>query len=390
MSASETPKYLDLSRKIEGEIASGRLKEGRLPGLREIASAYAVSVLTASRALQLLREKGLVRSVHRSGNFVIGARGAAEAATRRPSRRWGLSFRTTPGPWQRAADSVVLSGFDAIVSAEGMTFVPDVFPAGNDAPARELGRLAREAAGSGIGGIFLLPSRIDEAGMRQDERILDACDAAGLPVVLIERNLRGDGRPLARDLVATDDLDGGLRCTQHLLRTGRRRVAFVSGSPTSSHDDRLAGYLLALFKAGEPGASREPAVIEFRRDLPSKEAYGLLADALLAVGADGVVCYQDTVAIGLVVELLARRAKLPDDLAIVGFDDLPLGSSFSIGLTTYALDSARIAREAVRLMERRLSGDPAPPIKVSVPGRLIPRESAPELRGRRPSRRKKA
>lgn len=383
MTAPVGPKYQDLSRKLEGEISAGRLKEGRLPGLREIAAEHGVSVLTASRALQLLREKGLVRSVHRSGNFLVRGASAAVEDERAPSRRWGLAFRTTPGPWQKAADSVVLSGFEAIAVAEGLSFNLDPFSNGNDIPPGTFERQAREAVDAGIEGIFLLPSRISEAAARQDERLLEACKKAKLPVVLIERNLRGDGRPLPHDLVATDDLDGGFRCTRHLLRAERRRIAFVSGGPTSSHDSRLAGYLLALFKGS--GSTPQPAILEYRQDVPNKDAYGQLADSLADLGADGVVCYQDTVAIGLVVELLARRARIPEDLAIVGFDNLPLGNSFSIGLTTYALDSEQIAREAVRMMERRIANPEAIPIKVSVPGRLIIRESAPSSAGACPS-----
>jgi LacI family transcriptional regulator len=78
----------------------------------------------------------------------------------------------------------------------------------------------------------------------------------------------------------------------------------------------------------------------------------------------------------IILEMLARRVRIPEDLAIVGYDDLAIGSSFSIGLTTFALDATRIALEAVRVMEQRLKDPTASPIKVAVPGRLILRESS--------------
>ena len=184
-----------------------------------------------------------------------------------------------------------------------------------------------------MSGVVFMPSRASVEAAGQDEAFARSCREAGLPVVLIERNLRGFARSLEYDLVAADDLDGGLRCTGHLLDQGRRRIAFVIGSPTSSHEGRLAGYLTALNRAGE---GRAPLVLEQRGGLDSKAAYADLADRLLAHHVDGVVCYQDYTALGLILELMTRGVRVPRDVAITGFDDLPIGKAFSIGVTTYA------------------------------------------------------
>ncbi|HLH27355.1 MAG TPA: substrate-binding domain-containing protein, partial [Acidimicrobiales bacterium] len=192
-------------------------------------------------------------------------------------------------------------------------------------------------------------------------------------VVLIERNLRGLARTLEFDLVAADDLDGGLRCTRHLLDQGRRRIAFLTGSPTSSHEGRLAGYLTALHHAGRGAA---PLVLQQPSDLATPESYAVLADRVLAQAADGVVCYQDYTALGLILELLNRGARVPADVAITGFDDLPIGKAYSIGVTTYAFSSETVARQAVRLIRARAAGDAGPPVKVLIPGELIVRESS--------------
>ena len=92
-------------------------------------------------------------------------------------------------------------------------------------------------------------------------------------------------------------------------------------------------------------------------------------------GLDGVVCYEDYTAIGLIMEMLSRGLSVPKDVAVVGSDDLPIGDVFTIGLTTYAYPSERMAEQAVRVMRERLKDPGAAPIKVVVPGRLIVRES---------------
>jgi LacI family transcriptional regulator len=365
---SESSKYLEISRKIEAEIVSGHWSEGaRMPGVRGIASRFGVSIVTASRSLQVLRDRGLIRSVERSGSFAV-PRKAVDGGR----ARWALCFRTTPGPWYRASHSTTMSGFTAMARGGEINLALDAFAVQESSTEEEIARMVPDARALGVTGLFLMPSRISDAAMRQDEAILRACHSSHLPVVLIERNLRGRARPLEQDLVCPDDLDGGYQCVRHLHDSGRRRVAFVLGWPTSSHRDRLAGYLLARQEAGEASI-----VVELLGDPLDRLVYSGLAERVIASGADGVVCHHDVVAMGLILELLTRRIRVPDDVAVVGFEDLPIGDTFSIGLTTYGSDFEAIARRSLQVMAARISAPDAPPARVSIPGHLIVRESAP-------------
>ncbi|WP_246523497.1 hypothetical protein [Gemmata palustris] len=83
----------------------------------------------------------------------------------------------------------------------------------------------RKAKDAGVGGVFFIPSRYSVEEMHLDERFLGACRAEGMPIVLVERNLRGYSRELTHDLVAVDDVDGAARLTRHLLNLGRRRAS---------------------------------------------------------------------------------------------------------------------------------------------------------------------
>ncbi len=369
---NESIKYLEVSRKIEEEIASGRWPEGgRIPGVRGIASKYGVSTVTASRSLQVLRDRGLIRSVERSGSFPVPRNTAVE----RGRTQWAVCFRTTAGPWHRASHSMTMSGFDAMARAGEINLAAGAFDVEDSPTEQEITRMAADARAQGVNGLFLMPSRISEAAMQQDEAILRACRSHSIPVVLIERNLRGRGRALEHDLVCPDDLDGGYQAVRHLHESGRKRVAFVQGWPTSSHRDRLAGYLLATQEAGETSI-----VVEIPGDPRDRLAYSGLAEHVIDSGANGVACHHDVVAMGLILELLSRRIRVPEDVAVVGFEDLPIGDAFSIGLTTYGPDFGAIARRALRIMASRIETPDAPPARVAIPGRLIIRESAPVVR----------
>ena len=117
-------------------------------------------------------------------------------------------------------------------------------------------------------------------------------------------------------------------------------------------------------------------MFEQAADLPLKAAYQKLADRIVENRVDGVVCFQDYAAIGLMLELLKRGVRIPQEVALTGFDDTPVGESLALGLSTYAPPPMAIAEEAVYLMHRRMANPSAPPVKVLVPGTLIIRESS--------------
>jgi LacI family transcriptional regulator len=364
MTDPDLPKYLELSRDIEGSIRGGVWPAGRIPSVRDLAHEHGVSVVTASRALQVLRDKGLINTVKRSGCFLTPTNKAT-------GDRFGLCLRTTPGPYQRTSANVTRVGFESVAARLGLSLTD--YTIDPTEPDRELARQANRAVTAGLRGLFLMPARVNDEEMRRDEKLLAACRAAGLPVVLIERNLRGVSRPLEYDLVGLDDVGGAGQLTRHLLERGRKRVALVVASPISTHESRTAGYLAALY-AADP-RKFHPIVLHERTDAPQRAAYTRLADQLIAAKADGVVCYNDYTAIGLVLELFSRGLQVPRDLAVAGFDDLPIGNQFAIGITTFSLPAEELARQAVRVMQERIAAPTAPPVRVIVSGRLIVRES---------------
>lgn len=362
---TSSPKYVAVAAAIESQIRQGTWDGGKMPSVRGIAKQHAVSVVTASRALQILRDKGLIQTIERSGCYRVPPPTA---------ERWAVCLRLTPGPWQRATMNLLQSGFETLARREPMHLEFDAFVLRPGLTAAEAEQAAVEAQAHGVNGVALLPSRVSEEDAQPEEAFLAGARAAGLPVVLLERNLRGRSDLLA-DLVTLDDLGGGTLCTRHLLELDRRRVGIVVGSPTSSHNDRLAGYLFALHAARTAKRTLPEIVIRQPADLSPKEAYAAVADMVERERLDGVLCYSDYTALGLVVELLHRGVKVPRDVAVCGFDNLPIGDLFAIELTTYEFPAEAVAKQAVRLMRERLAEPGRAPVRVIVPGRVIVRGS---------------
>jgi LacI family transcriptional regulator len=327
-------------------------EEAGWPTVRVVANEFKVSVVTASRALQVLKGTEKERKAVLAPEW------------------WAVCLHVSPGPYQHAAYQVTAAGFRELAQRSGCHIDLDTVRL-DDAPAEEVVHSrVRAAVAAGAHGLFLLPSRISEAAARQDEMLLAAAAAESLRVVLVERNLRGSHRPLTHDLVCFHDFDGGAALARHLLDLGRKRIAFVTASDTSSHAERFGGYLATIVAAGAaPLVARQP------EGATPRQAYRAVADQLIADQADGVICYHDHAAIGVVVEMLRRGVRIPTQLAVAGFYNMPIGESFSIGMTTYAFPALTVAERAVDLMRWRHAHPMATPVKLIVPGTLIVRDS---------------
>lgn len=362
-------KYLRVAARIEAELHTGAWEGGKMPSVRGIATQYGVSVVTASRSLQVLRDKGLIQTIERSGCYRIPPPTAD---------RWAVCLRLTPGAAQRETFSVAQAGFLAVARHTPMHLEFGAFSVTAELTVEAARAAAKKAAADGVKGVFLLPSRVSDEEAAADAAFVEGCRQVGLPTVLIERGIRGQP-PYAHDLVAIDDVAAARECVEHLYATGRRRVGIVVASPTTSHNDRVAGYLHAVHDAQFGAFARKPApvpvVLRQASDLPTREAYAALADDIVKHKLDGVVCYQDYSAIGVIVELLQRRVRVPKEVGVIGFDNLPIAAEFSIPLTTYDYPGEAMADIALRVMKYRLENPTRPPVKVVVPSRLIVRAS---------------
>ncbi len=353
------PKYVSVAAAIEAQIG-GEGDGGRLPSVRGIARQHGISVVTASRALQILRDKGLVRTIERSGCYRVPP----------VAERWAVCLRAAPDPRQGATAALVRAGFEALARREPMHLAFDAVPVTSGLSAADADRAAQAARADGVQGVFLLPDRRNDA---EAAALVAACRGVGLSVVLLERNLPGRGNALAADIVARDEYIGAMECAQHLYSTGCRRVGLVAGSPVGDSDRWVAGYLLAAHEAR--AAAKKPWKYPTVVLAEPADGAAALAAAVRNERLDGVICHSDYTALGLIVELLRRGVNVPDEVGVVGFDDLPLGDLFGDGLTTYDFPADAIAAHAVRLMRDRVRDADHPPVRVSVSGRLIVRGS---------------
>jgi DNA-binding LacI/PurR family transcriptional regulator len=194
-----------------------------------------------------------------------------------------------------------------------------------------------------------------------------------VPLVLLGEHLVAS----QRSRVALDNVAASAQAVGHLLALGRRRVAAVGakrGSTAATAELRLAGYHRALAEAGvDPDDALEVPTDHFTR-----EAGIRAVDDLVAAGTvfDALFCFNDLLALGALEALHRHGRSVPEDVAVVGFDDIDEGRHASPPLTTVAVDLAVLAGAAVDSLVRRLA-DPSSPDGDSfvVPHRLVVRAS---------------
>ncbi len=221
-----------------------------------------------------------------------------------------------------------------------------------------------------------LPQRID--GLVVSARGLRAEDVRD----------RGDDTPLVflgeqypagvAPHVGIDNVAAARTATEHLVEIGRRRIAMVGARSDVPDDQRTSGYRAALEAAGLPVRAAWMSPVEANSGEEGERAVAELftdADEM----PDAIFAITDWVALGVVRALHLRGLRVPEDVAVVGFDDIPYGRAVTPALTTISPDRAEVAAGALELLEEQIQaaqrGERASPTERQVRFRLLVRES---------------
>ena len=209
--------------------------------------------------------------------------------------------------------------------------------------------------------------------IRPDPVTLAAYRAAGVPVVLVDEEAEGVST------VASDNFAGGYLAGKHLAAAGRKRIAVVSGETGVTGGYNAAQRVKGMAKAlGEHGLSLAPEdrveVVQYSR----REGAAAMSRFLDAKRwPDAIFCAAgDTCATGLLAAARERRVKVPEEVAVVGYDDSPLAGISDPPLTTVRQPLDRIAREAHRLATEEAATILAKPKAVLFEPTLVVRASA--------------
>jgi LacI family transcriptional regulator len=225
--------------------------------------------------------------------------------------------------------------------------------------------------GQVLGGRYLDGAIV--ASYRLSDRLIPSLLQAKVPFVVAGRH----PNPMV-NYVDVDNIGGSRMAVEHLIRLGRRRIGTIAGPvDMPAGQDRLQGYKLALEAHRLPF---DPVLVQHG---DYTEASGMMAmQRLLPAAPTAVFCANDSMALGALRVLRRAGKQVPGDVALVGFDDLPLASAVEPALTTVRQPIARMGAMTVELLIGLLEspeGVVSQPPRVILPTELVVRDSCGAL-----------
>ena len=343
---SPLPLYVQLKEIIKQQIAEGILKEGdSLPSERELCKIYNISHITVRQALVELTKEGFLFRVPGRGTFVKGKEEQKETqlhpiALVIPESENGFS---SPFVFE------LIKGVKSVITKHNYSLL--VYTEG------ESEYLIDSSAGR-IKGVILTDPRV------RDTRIV-MLKKKGIVQVIIGRS---DEENVCS--VDSDNFEVGYKLTEHLIERGCKKIGFISGPFyfTVSHD-RLEGYKESLQRNN---VSFDETIVKYG-DFSEKDGYenGI---KLLEKGADGILCCDDFIALGVLKAAKEKKIKIPQEIKVAGCNNSPFTTQTYPPLTTFDISPYKIGKKTAEKIIKLLEGEKVEE-RTIIKGELIVRKS---------------
>jgi LacI family repressor for deo operon, udp, cdd, tsx, nupC, and nupG len=333
--------------------------------IKDIARIAGVSHSTVSRALSdssLVREETKARIRRLAEEMGYSPSAIARGLVTQRTRTIGLVVTSIADPFW----AEVVGGVEEAALDYGYNII---LANSNSERQREI-TAVKTLREKRVDGIIVAASRVGALYRPMLEEL-------GAPIVLVNSHSEEEESYIYS--IATDNVRGGRLATEHLLRLGHRRIGYIADpEDLGSNSDRLQGYQQAL-SAWE--RDLDPALIvngDGNLEGGQRAMHQLLS---LSNPPTGVFCYNDLTAIGALHAARQRGLRMPEDISVVGYDDLAIAAYTTPPLTTVAQAKREMGRKATEMVLSLLSENPSA-ANIVLQGELIVRESTGPVPGR--------
>lgn len=357
---ADQPKYKLIFESLKESIILGEYAQGtRLPSENDLVRRFGVSRMTIVKAIKELQQLGLV--VRRVGSGTYAA-----SRVEQESRLFGLLI---PELGQTEIFEPICQGMANFPLARRHSLLWGNAVGQNQRKEEVAEQLCDQYISQRVSGVFLAPLELTPTKDEVNKRIVAALDRAKIPVVLLDRCLAPYPMRSKYDLVGIDNRRTAYIATEHLAKAGAKRIAFLAKQfSASTVDARIAGYREALF-------ARSLVVGEdlVTRGDPSDES--LIRKVLRKRRPDAFLCANDLTAANLMQTLVKLGKRIPEDIRLVGIDDVKYASLLPIPLTTQHQPCLDIGSMAIWTMLDRLANPNFPTRDILLSCRLVIRRS---------------
>lgn len=305
----------------------------RLPFERELGEHYGVERITVRKSLSLLVEDGLIEKRAGLGSFV---RQPVKDQERTDSKTILFVMRKSQNDIRSNASAFNAQMFfpmEQACSEKGFTLLYTSLAAGDD--------IAEPIQRHSVAGVFLVSTMPGSVY----QRVWDL----GVPAVLINHL---DPRFVS---VMPDNLNGVRAAMEKLVALGHRRIAYINGVPEASNAvERFSGYRMAMYEHGLTMKQEWILAGEWTYDGGLAAMEKLLAGLAPGEYPTAVVAASDMMAIGCMDAIKRRGLGVPQDISVIGFDDIDMSRFCTPQLTTIRADSINMARVAYAHLTRAI------------------------------------
>jgi DNA-binding LacI/PurR family transcriptional regulator/transposase-like protein len=379
----------DVSESEPGSHASGpdSVSDGTEPAASQSADDIASEAIPASKRATIhdvAERAGVAAST--VSNY-LNDKGRMNASTRERVQEAIDALRFTPNALTRAIRKgrtqilgvVVDFGLWDLDDGPSLSIIPPLLAGINksaEAAGNDVLLYTSGATSEAHGGLRFLNGHIDGLlfiGSTLPKPILERTAAAGLPIVaMLTRDV-----PANVGYVNVDNIAAMHAVVEHLVSVGRRRIGYFGSLHDSNHIDRYQGFCDAMEAAGLAWDSSpmEYATLPGEAMDPDRFGRGIKRLMEMTEQPDAIVVPNDLSAAWTVEELVKHGRRVPEDVAVTGFDDVPEAAHIAGGLTTVRQPFRRIGQIAVERLLAKIEGAPTSDCRITLPAELIVRTS---------------
>jgi len=335
------------------------MKTAKSASLRDVAKRSKVSVSTVSRVINKTGniDPETLRRVQKAIKALDYKPNRVAQRLRLPSGQRKLIGLLVPDI-QNPFYVDVVKGVEALAHEKGYAVFMGSFGQEEDKEAMYLDLMLSES----VDGLIVAPSN------EKQNKIVELVKNE-FPLVCVDRSLS----VIDSDVVLVNNVQAAFDAVEHLVQRGHKRIAYIGGLPTiSTTVERNEGYVRALTKHG----------IEIDKELirfgDSKHESGkMLAGELLDLPKPPTALFtgNSLITLGALETIHTRRMRIPEDIAIVGFDDMPWSISLNPPLTAVSQPGYEIGKRATEMLLHRIVDPQRKPVRVSLNAELIIRKS---------------
>ena len=355
-----TYKYRDILEKIQEDIRSGRYTPGqRLPSETELVRRYGASRMTVFRAMHELQTMGLVVRRVGSGTFVA-------QNSHSKSHVFGLLI---PELGQTEIFEVICKGMMESQEAVRHSLLWGNSASKENEKEEAAEQLCNHYISQKVSGVFFAPVEFSTGRFQANHRVVEALDKARIPVVLLDRCLEPYPRRSRYDLVGIDNRRTAYQATEYLIAAGAKRIAFIARpNSAATVDARIAGFREAI-----QALAKNPGFDAVNLGDASDQKF--VKAVLKKYRPDAFLCANDFTAGKLMHTLMSIGERIPEDIRIVGIDDVKYASLLPVPLTTQRQPCRDMGRIALAVMLDRIGNPDLPARDVLLGCQLIARQS---------------